>query len=139
MSFAFLLRHPSNLLIVLACLLTASPGHAVEGIITSGAMTGDADSGVNAAKTYVALGNIVGGDVTVNGVTFLGTGTAGTGWALSGAGNQFGSGGNHTTTFGSSTIDNLFDGFQYNGNPGTLTLSGLTAGQTYVATLYNQA
>lgn len=75
----------------------------------------------------------------MNGVTFTGGGTSGTGWALAGAGSTFGSGGNKTTTFGGSAITGLFDGFQYNGNPAGLTLSGLTAGQTYVATVYNQA
>lgn len=132
---------PTPLALAVLCSLLAGKAQAAEGIITSGAMTGDADSGVNSAKTYLSLGNVVGGNVTVNGVTFLGTGTSGTGWALSNMPNTFpaGSGGNHTTTFGGSTIDDLFDGFQYNGNPGTLTLSGLTAGQTYVTTLYNEA
>ncbi len=134
-----LFRPACYLLFGLPSLLAPISSLAAEGVITSAAFTGDADSGVNAAKTYVALGNIVGGNVTVNGVTFLGTGLSGTGWALSGVANGFGSGGNHTTTFGGSTIDDLFDAFQYNGSPGTLTMSGLTVGQTYVTTLYNQA
>lgn len=112
---------------------------AAEAVLSSGGFTSDADSGINAAKTYVAAGNIVGGDVTVNGVTFTGGGTSGTGWSLAGAGSTFPGGGNHTTTFAGSSITGLFDAFQYGGNPGGLTLSGLTAGQTYVATLYNQA
>ncbi len=129
----------------IASLLAAHAGFAADATFSSGAITGDADSGVSTGKTYTAIANIIGNNVTVNGATFIGSGTtepaslSGTGWALSGVGNQFGGGGNHTTTFGGSAIANLFDGFQYNGNPGTLTMSGLTAGQTYVTTLYNEA
>ena len=119
-------------------------GLAAEAVFSSGAFTGDADSGVSNAKTYTAIANIIGNNVAVNGVngaTFIGSGGAlsGTGWALTGVPNQFGGGGNHTTTFAGQAIAGLFDGFQFNGSPGTLTLSGLTVGQTYVATLYNQA
>ena len=110
---------------------------AADATFSSGAFTGDADSGVSSTKTYVALGNVLGGDVTVNGATFLGTGTSGAGWALSGAGSAFGGGG-ITQPLGGAAIANLFDAFQY-GGPGTLTFSNLTAGQTYVATFYNQA
>ena len=133
------------LLTGIASLLAAHAGFAADATFSSGAITGDADSGVSTGKTYTAIANIIGNNVTVNGATFLGSGTtepaslSGTGWALSGVGNQFGGGGNHTSTFGGSVIDDLFDGFQYNGNPGTLTISGLTAGQTYVTTLYNEA
>ena len=136
------------LLTGIASLLTAHAGFATEATFSSGAFTGDADSGVSNLKIYTAIGNIIGGDVAVNGVngaTFIGSGGAvsGTGWALGPeVTNQYpsGAGGNHTTTFGGSVIDDLFDGFQYNGNPfGTMTMSGLTAGQTYVTTFYNEA
>ena len=121
-----------------ATLLAAQSGFAADAAFSSGAITGDADSGIAASKTYVARGNIIGGDVTVNGVTFLGTGTSGAGWALSGAGATFGSGGDHTG-FSGQAISGLFDGFQYNGNPASVNFSGLTAGQTYVASLINEA
>ena len=127
------------LLTSIASLLTAHAGFATDATFSSGAFTGDADSGVSNLKNYTAIGNVVGGDVTVNGATFLGTGLSGTGWALTGVPAPFGGGGNQTTTFGGSVIDDLFDGFQYNGSPGTMTMSGLTAGQTYVTTFYNQA
>ena len=134
---------PAILSVSIASLITAHSAFAADAVLTSGAFTGDADSGVTSAKTYTAIANVIGGNVTVNGATFLGSGGAvsGTGWDLTGVPNQFptGFGGNHTTTFGASVIDDLFDGFQYGGNPGTLTMSGLTAGQTYVATLYNEA
>ena len=129
------------LLTGIASLLAAHAGFAADATLSSGAITGDADSGVSGAKTYTAIANIIGNNVAVNGATFIGSGNglSGTGWALTGVPNNFGGGGNHTTTFGGSVIDDLFDGFQYNGNPGTLTMSGLTVGQTYVTTLYNEA
>ena len=121
----------------IASLLAVQSGFAADATFSSGAFTGDADSGVSTAKTYTAIANIIGGDVTVNSKTFIGSGTAtsGTGWALTNVPNLFGGGGNHTTTFGASSIDDLFDGFQFGGNPGTLTLSDLTPGQTYVHAL----
>ena len=129
--------HPSILLTSIASLLTAHSGYAADATFSSGAFTGDADSGVSSTKTYVALGNVLGGNVTVNGATFLGTGTSGAGWSLSGAGDAFGGGG-IMQPLGGAAIANLFDAFQY-GGPGTVTFSNLTAGQTYVATFYNQA
>ena len=102
--------------------------------------SGNADSGVDSGKTYTAIGNILGGDVGVNGATFFGTGTSGTGWALTDTPNPFGGGGNHSgLNAGIETIAQLFDAFQYNGNPAHFTLTGLTAGQTYRTTFYNQA
>ncbi len=120
--------------------LLAVQAFAADTIITSGAMTGDADSGVNSTKTYTAIANVIGGNVTVNGATFIGGGTSGTGFSLTNMPNQFPSGGGGLhQTLGGAAIANLFDGFQFGGNPGTLTLSDLTAGETYVATIYNQA
>lgn len=139
--------HPSRALRLIltgsaATLLSLfSSAHAADAIFSSDAFTSDATSGVGTNKTYTAIANVIGGDVVVNGVTFAGSagGTSGTNWALTGLGLQFGGGGNHTTNFGGQAIAGLFDAFQYNGNPGTVTLSGLTAGQTYVATFYNEA
>ncbi len=99
--------------------------------------SGNADSGVDFGRTYTAIGNILGGDIIVNGATFLGTGTSGTGWALNDTPNGFGGGGNHSGL--GESIASLFDAFQYGGNPAHLTVSGLTAGQVYQATFYNQA
>ncbi len=130
------------LLTSIATLLAAHAGFANDAIFSSGAFTGDGDSGVTSAKipAYTALANIIGGDVTVNSATFVGSGGAlsGTGWDLAGVPNNFGSGGIHQA-LGGAQIANLFAGFQYGGNPGVATLSGLTTGQTYVATFYNQA
>jgi hypothetical protein len=124
----------------IASLLSVSRAVAADAVLSSGGFTGDADSGVSAAKTYVALANVIGGNVTVNGATFIGSGggLSGAGWVLNGAGNTFGGGGIQQP-LGGAAIAGLFDAFQYNGNPATLTMNGLTAGQTYVVTLYNQA
>ena len=106
---------------------------------TANAFTGDADSGISTGNTYTITANIIGSDVAINGVTFTGSGvaTSGTNWSLTGVPSQFGSGGVHQ--LGGSAVSGLFDGFQYNGNPGVMTLSGLTVGQAYTTTFYNQA
>ncbi|MEO7318586.1 MAG: autotransporter-associated beta strand repeat-containing protein, partial [Chthoniobacteraceae bacterium] len=83
-----------------------------------------------------ALANILGGDVVVNGATFVGAANAGTGWTLNGAGTNFTG---FTPGGVSGSITGLFNDFQYGGNPATFDVSGLTVGQTYVATFYNAA
>ncbi len=132
---------PVILLASIATFAAIDTAQGTDAVFSSGAFTGDADSGVSTAKSYISLANVIGGNVAVNGATFAGSGndTFGTGWSLSGAPNTFGGGGNHTTTFGASVIDDLFDGFQYGGAPAVLTMSALTVGQTYTVTLYNQA
>jgi len=121
-----------------ALLAISTPLHA-EGLYSSGALLSDANSGVSTSKTYTALGNVIGSNVTVNGAVFTGSGNPGTGWALTSP-TTFTSGGNKTTTFGGQAggqaIDQLFDGFLYNASPTLVTMSGLTVGQTYVTTLY---
>ena len=137
-----LTRRPAILLASIASLLAVQAGFSADAVFSCGAFTGDADSGVGTSKTYTAIANVIGSNVTVNGATFIGSGggLSGAGWALGGLPNYFGGGGNQVAgPFGASVIDDLFDGFQYGGNPGTLTLSGLTTGQTYVATMYNEA
>ncbi len=127
---------PQTFVLCFAPVLIAQHLHAAEAAFSSGAFTSDATSGVSIAKTYTALANVVGINVVVNGATFVGGATSGTGWSLSGIPTSFNSGGNKTTTFGGQAITGLFDGFQYAGNPGLITLSGLTAGRTYVSTIY---
>ncbi len=131
----------SGLGLMAALGLTAPRASAVDATFSSGAFFNDATTGINSAKTYTATANVIGGDVLVNGVTFAGSGgnLFGTGWTLTGAGSQFGGGGNHTTTFGGQAITGLFDAFQYGGNPAAVTMTGLTVGQVYVTTFYNEA
>jgi hypothetical protein len=99
-------------LTLFAAVAATAPGlRATESAISSSAFTGDVNSGGSLSKTYLATANLIGADVTVNGVTFIGSGVglSGVGWALTGLPNTCGGGGNHTTTFGASTIDDLFD------------------------------
>lgn len=124
------------LLTSIASLLAAHAGISAEAVFSGGVITGDADSGVSAAKTYTTLANILGGDVVVNGQTFVGSANFGTGWALTGAGNTFGG---FTPTGLTGNIAALMNDFQYGGAPATFDVSDLTVGQTYVATFYNAA
>jgi fibronectin-binding autotransporter adhesin len=141
-SVSSLLRASQKLILLggIASLCGTPLATAADALFTSGAFTGDADSGVSTAKTYVTAANILGGNVVVNGVTFTGSvnAVAGFGWDLAGTNDQVTGVGNHTTTFGGSVIDDLFADFRYGGNPATLTLSELTVGRTYSVTLYNQ-
>jgi len=110
---------------------------------TSGALGSgnlDASIGLNSGKTFKHAYNICGGDVTVNGVGFTGvpnfTGVDGvfgmSGWymAIGDGGSVIGAG---------SGLNALLRSFNYEGSPETLTLSNLSAGQTYILTFYNKA
>ncbi len=104
---------------------------------TSGAgqMT-DTNVGLSTNKTYQNNANINGGALTINGVAFASGGTtSGTNWSLTGAGTSFPSGNTHNLVGGQ--LGAMINDFTYNGNPSsTLTLNGLTPGQTYVFTSY---
>ena len=130
----------SALFTSIASLLALHAGLGAEAVFSSSAITNNADSGVGALKSYTALANILGGNVVVNGQTFFGAGGSGTGWTLNAAGNNFTG---FTPGGVSGTIAGLFNEFQYGGtpvtNPVTFDVSGLTIGQTYVATFYNAA
>ncbi len=102
------------------------------------AWTGDADSGVDSARTYSAAHNFgnAQASVTVNGVTFIeNMNSSGTGWSIGGA--------VANTTDSSINITggsaDLAYRFVYNGNPRTVQMSGLTAGTRYCATFYSVA
>lgn len=103
--------------------------------------TGDADSGISSAKTYTHLLKFNStGTVNVNGVTFYGDGNPGitnTGsYSLTGVPNTFN--GNSTNVTGSSA--GLFSSFFYDGNTQeTLTINGLVAGKSYIASFYASA
>jgi fibronectin-binding autotransporter adhesin len=103
----------------------------------------DGSVGLNANKTYVNAVNLDGAALTINGVNFAagssgnpdtGTGNNGTSWSISGLGSHNeGSTANFT-----GQLATLTSTFIYGGNPGVITLSGLTAGQTYVYTIYSK-
>ncbi len=116
----------------------------------SGALgTGDNDAavGLNVNKTYLEAINLNGdtavANVVVNGVTFAsvlganptGTGGAGTGYSFAGEASLYNGGGANPA----GQLGALTNRFIYGGNPGTMTLTGLTAGQTYVVTFYDRS
>jgi len=101
------------------------------------AWTGDADSGISDEFTYTAAHCF--GDnhasVTVNNVTFSeGFASSGTGWSVGGAITNW-QGDDDAQISGSS--EDLAEEFIYNGNPRTVTFSGLTPGQGYEAVFYS--
>jgi len=99
------------------------------------AWTGDADSGIDSGYTYTCKVNMNGGTVTINGVSFDAYGgTSGTGWSIGGSVSTHGGRGGSLNITGNSAA--LGNPFVYNGNPRTITLTGLTPGKAYRTTLY---
>lgn len=102
--------------------------------------TDDVSSGVNSAYVYTHAYNFgTANSTTINGVQF--TGVAGGNPAVSnkfsvtGIPNVFNNDANNLPDgTGSRTLAN---DFIYGGNPGTLTLSGLTPGKEYLLTIYS--
>ncbi|MCX6872724.1 MAG: DUF2341 domain-containing protein [Verrucomicrobia bacterium] len=98
-------------------------------------ITNNATSGISSTNTNTHAVNMGGGAVTINGVTFAAGGTTGTGYsttefagATSGNFSEFPNPGDAVAT--------MFDPFRF-GNVGqTLTITGLTPGQTYDARIY---
>ncbi len=104
------------------------------------AWTSDADSGISMGKVYTHKVNFnasEGVSTTVNGVAFENDNNRqGTNWNLTAAAGGTGNGNYTVTGDGGELIRNFFYGADP--NP-TLTLTGLTAGQDYVLTLYTRA
>ncbi len=97
--------------------------------------TNDAGTGISASKNYThALDFAEGTPVTINGVIFTGAGLTGANWNLAGANPSAGNG----ATGATGDISRLLNNFYYNGDPATLTLSGLTSGVTYETRLYER-
>lgn len=107
--------------------------------------TGNSDAlvGLSTSKTYLENVNLLGGALTINGIPFAasgganpsGTGLGGSTWAITGQTSTFGSGGTNP----GGTLGSLTNDFIYGGNPGALTLGGLTLGQHYILTFYSRA
>lgn len=105
------------------------------------AFSGDADSGLSTNKTYTHLLDFPdnGSPATVNGVEFVPAGMSGStnGYAWSVTGHSPSNSWNEAPADSTRTgIDRLLWDFQYGGTDYTLTLSGLTPGQSYEARLY---
>lgn len=117
-----------------ACLasVTASAGVLTVNNFANGS---DAATGISTSITYTHLVDILPDAETpvINGVAFDNTLAN---YTLSGAGNTFTN--NNTNNDGDpgSGIRELLDTFRYNGDPGVLTVSGLTPGTTYKLRLY---
>ncbi|MDY0169808.1 MAG: autotransporter-associated beta strand repeat-containing protein [Thermoguttaceae bacterium] len=116
-------------------------------VLFTGAVTGpvyfttDAETGISADKTYThALDFFAGWGsspavATINGVAFTNAGTSGSNWSglpASATGNT------STGMADDGGMHELLKDFHYGGNPAVVTLSGLTAGETYELRLYNR-
>jgi hypothetical protein len=110
---------------------------------SSSAWTGDASAKVSTVTNLWAYNLGSASSATINGVTF--TGLAGGSPAVAGkfslnSANLFLSGDtNNLTSLGGLGSAVLATDFVYNGYPSTLTLEGLTNGQTYVLNVYTVA
>ena len=101
--------------------------------------TGDSDAGLSSNYIYTAAHSFGNNraSVIVNGVTFTeSTNTSGTGWSIGGS-VSFVDGDDDAAVTGNSEL--LAQEFIYNGNPRTVTFSGLTVGQTYEASFFSVA
>jgi len=120
--------------------LTISGPVGVYSNATLGTGTFDTAVGLDVNKTYLnAVNTGSASPVTVNGVTFTGNGAvspSGSSYAISGYNTANNPGG--TNSVGGS-LGTLVADFLYGNNASTVTLSGLTAGKTYVYTTYNRA
>lgn len=134
------------------CLLTISAlaiyaGSANAGIFVTSPLTGDADSGISAAKTYThafdmnRTGSGDGGALSINGVPFTAGGNT--------SGTDANFGGTYTATGLTNALDghvtgvtggigDAIDDFFYRSGGGreTVTLSGLTPGSAYKTVFY---
>ena len=95
----------------------------------------DAGTGISATKIYShALDFAEANPLTINGVSFTGAGLSGGNWTLAGTNGTAGNG----STGASGNISTLLTNFFYNGNPATLTLTGLTPGTNYDLRIYQR-
>ena len=135
----------------LLSLLVAGRGADAAGTFTFAPVTGDADSGISAAKTYTHAVDFGGPDqrfgvdpgTVVNGVTFHIGGPTGPNYSSTGFTQYWGS--PYTTNSvpaGPNTLDDLLADFYHASTlegtgDETLTLTGLTPGTQYATTFYN--
>ncbi len=104
---------------------------------SSSPWTSDATSGIDSRCTYTCAVNFNGAAVTINGVPFAahnGSATSGTGWSIGGG--MAAHGGVGASLLISGNSQTLGNPFIYNGNPRTVTVTGLTPGRRYTTTLY---
>lgn len=106
------------------------------GIVIGGPVffTDDAGTGISGSKTYTHALDFADGASVINTVPFTAAGVSGGNWNLAGAPTIAGNG----ATGATGAISGLLTNFYYNGNPATLTLTGLAAGTTYDLHLYQR-
>jgi len=129
-------RHSAVIIlsILVAGLSGSGPVCAGTLVVNSFANGSDAASGISPSSTYTHLVdvNTDDGGATINGVVFNSTGS----YTLTGAGLTVQDHNSPADDVTGSGLDDLLDDFLFNGDPATLTLSGLTAGETYKLRLY---
>ena len=126
-------RVPMVLLALLAAGLVLTAPQVTAGVFTFAPFTGDADSGINSSKTYTHAVDYNGPGETINGVAFIGGPRIGANYVLAGAGNGYT--GNANTAVGNTNT--LLRSFFY-GPGASLSLTGLTPGNTYTTTFYSE-
>lgn len=128
--------------------LFAAPVTAAPGTFTVARITGDADSGISAAKTYTHAVDFGGGSpadpaTTINGVVFHVGRPSGPNYSMTGALTPMPVAiDNRSVPSGPNTLNDLLQDFYHNSTGPdpvnqTLTLTGLTPGTAYATTFYN--
>lgn len=124
-----------------AVLMLALGSFASAGVWSMAAWTNDATSGINASGSYTHAYNF-GNNATnapatsINGIAFdsaSGTNPSASNFSLTGYGNAFGVDTNNVTTGGS---DDIANSFIFGGNPGQLTLTGLSPNSTNTLNIF---
>ncbi|NQU26555.1 MAG: hypothetical protein HQ567_35170, partial [Candidatus Nealsonbacteria bacterium] len=95
----------------------------------------DFSSGIDPTATYTHAVNFGGADVTINGIDFTGAAgpdPSGANYSTTGMQNTFINDANNVTGDGAVMAND----FLYGGDPSQLTLTGLTPGTEYIATIY---
>jgi fibronectin-binding autotransporter adhesin len=104
---------------------------------TVGGGNQDANVGLDTSKAYFNAINANGANLTINGVNFAGNNGDGT-WSFANFPNTVNSPGSNASTI-TGQFEALGDHFRYGDVPATqsMTLTGLTPGQTYITTFYS--
>ena len=128
---------------ILSLLLSPVPSLAA-GTFSTTTLTGDASSGITADAAFTHAINVYdAGNAKVSGAVFTGSGTvanpATNNYSTTGFNNGF-TGFDALANDGiGGSVGSLMTNFLYNGNPATITLRNLRAGQQYETVLYNAA
>lgn len=120
--------------------LIAAQSASAAGVFNTTLFTSDADSGIAASNAYaLAIDVNDDGNLTINDAVFTGAGQGNdnpstNNYALAGNGARVN---NNNPSSATGSVRELFNGFSYNADPGTLTLNNLRVGERYRTTFYN--